>query len=793
MLIRFPAAFANSVSVPNVPDALKSCRQFVVWKLVQKPGKPKPDKLPVDPKNGFPASTVDPNAWADFDTACCAFSTGSYDGIGFVFTAADQFAFIDLDDCRDTSTGDWSPHAKTTVQALFPGAAWETSQSGNGLHGVARVSDKAKLANKVRKWADASGNRFEFYTTGRFVAFGRCDWSRLDLATDSGSGLVGWVPEKQSDTPGAVEWEDRTRPDYAGPVDDDELIRRALASKGGLTALEKAASFAALWHGNAAELGKFFPDDNDARAFDHSAADLALANRLAWWTGCNPARIERIMSRAPLCQREKWHRRADYRTRTIVGAISGPNRKYLTTKDRREQQLQHDMEIGDDLTSPPLPKIMTLDEMLHDLVHVGFGSQIIHRGSKTIRAKDDANSEYAASVTEIDTGKVDKEGTPIVKRHSTLDLWRKSPNRISVDVVTWQPDQPEICRALETTGSGQRAYNLWTPPQFLQAPPNWQEWAKPFIDHVGYLVPIEAERQRFLQWLAHIVQRPGQLPHTCYLFIATTTGIGRGTLASILVRVLRGYVAANADVGMLLSKSFNGRLSQKLLATVDEIREGGNQRYQQQENFKSAVVEEERNVNPKYGRQYVEKNCCRWLLFSNHLDALPFDNNDRRVIVIENPSTPAHPAWFEYLHNMMNNPAFIGSVQHYLTTLDISLFKPGERASMNAAKAKALRNMENPADAAARQFAATWPGELATVADLREFIGEDAAPSNSRGMQHVIERAGMRTAKKMKIAGKAQTVLIVRGSLTGGDLESVQNVEISGAVIAAQTAFRALN
>lgn len=778
----------NTVA-PNVPDALKAFPQFVVWKLIQKSDKPKPDKIPFDPKTGQLANPTDLTTWADFDTASRAYAAGNYDGIGFVFTAIDPFAFVDLDDCRDPITGGWLPHAMAIVQSFVPGAAWETSQSGNGLHGIAHVSDKAALANKSRKWADASGNRFECYTTGRFVAFGRCDWTRFDLVEDCGPVLAAWVLDRNGNRPGVVDWDDVARPDYAGSVDDDELIRRALASKGGLASLGNAPAFATLWNADAAELGKFFPDSGgNGRSFDHSSADLALANALAWWTGCNPVRMERLMSRAPLCQREKWQRRGDYRVRVVTAAIADPNRKYMKAADRREQQLQADMSIGDDLPTPPLPTIMTLEEMVRGLVHVGFGSQIIHRGSKTIRGKEDAVSEYAASVTDLDTGKIDNYGNPVMKSRQTLDLWRRHNNRPSVDVVTWQPGEPEICKALETTGSGQRAYNVWMPPRLLQAPDNWRDWAKPFVDHVAYLVPDEDERTRFIQWIAHIFQKPGELPHTCYLFIATTTGIGRGTLASMLVRALRGYVAANADVGMLLNKTFNGRLSQKLLATVDEIREGGSQRYQQQENFKSSVVEEERAINPKFGRQMVEKNCCRWLLFSNHLDALPFDNSDRRVIVIENQTTPAAPSWFEHLHGIMNNPAFIASVQHYLSTLDIGTFKAGDRAPMNAAKAKAISAMENEADKAARQFATTWPGELATVADLREFMGDDA-PS-TQAMNHVIERAGMRSAGKQKVAGKVQTVLIVRGSLTPGDVATIANGVIAGAIVKAQSDFR---
>ena len=775
----------------QVPEPMKRYSNFVMWKLVHKTGETKPTKLPFDAKTGQNASTTDPSSWADYQTVCRAFLAGGYDGIGFVFTSGDPFAFIDLDNCRDPVTGAWTQHAWTLMSHLR-GVSWETSQSGTGLHGIAHVSNKAAFANKCRKWKDSDGNAVEFYTDRRYMAVGFGNWSLTDVPIDCDDGLSAWVPDRGVSSHTSLEWEDAALPDYAGPADDAELIRRASEKSSPYALLGRHASFAALWNGDADVLGNFFPDPSGSRQFDNSSAEQALANSLAWWTGCNRARIERLMNRAPLCRREKWHKRKDYRTRTIMVAVSVPNRSYIKTSERRDHQLQTDMAIGEDLPTPPLPNMMTLEEMLRDLVHVGFGSQIVHRGSKTIRSREDGASEYAASVTEIDTGKSDRDGKPIQRRTQTLELWRRSSFRISVDVVTWQPGQPEICRALDTAGSGQTAYNLYVAPRILPTPQNWQERAKIFEQHIEYLVPIEGERIRFMMWLAHIMQKPGELPHTCYLMIAKTTGIGRGTLSSILVRVFRGYVAANADVGMLVAKSYNGRISQKILATVDEIREGGSPRYQQQENFKSAVVEEERLINPKFGRQYVEKNCCRWLLFSNHHDAIPFDNSDRRVVVIENPIQPAHASWFEHLHKEIQDPQFIASVQYYLMTLDISAFKPGERAPMNAAKAKALASMESPADAAARQFAASWPGDLATVADLRAFIGDDV-PSANRALGHVIDRAGMTSGHRQKVAGTMQTILVVRGVLTAAALREIPHQIIANMITGAQTQFRAIS
>ena len=110
-------------------------------------------------------------------------------------------------------------------------------------------------------------------------------------------------------------------------------------------------------------------------------------------------------------------------------------------------------------------------------------------------------------------------------------------------------------------------------------------------------------------------------------------------MASVIVRALRGHVAAGVSLPELLDGGFTGRLSKKLLAIVDEAKEGsGNLRYQRAEKMKRLITEAHRYINPKYGVDSVEKNCCRWLMFSNHRDAIPFDNKDRRIVVIENPT-----------------------------------------------------------------------------------------------------------------------------------------------------------
>ncbi|PZU18315.1 MAG: hypothetical protein DI591_00100 [Citromicrobium sp.] len=764
--------------MPTVPDALRAYRQFVVWRLEPDPARPnKPRKVPYNAATGLRASSTDPTTWVDCDAALGAYAAQPdvWAGIGFVFSEDDPFVFVDLDDCRDPSTGAYSDHARQIVAAL-PGA-WEVSQSGSGLHGVG-LADGARLAGKRRKWTDDAGHKHECYTADRFMAIGGGGWTG-EPSTDWTESLAAWIPDgtPANDTDGP-EWIDAPRPDYSGPVDDDELIAAARASRG-LSGYGNTASFEQLWTADAA-LGRFFPDHGgQGRTFDHSSADMALCNALAWWTGCNPVRMLRLFKRSALWREDERKARM-----AIAKAVADPNRKYHS----RAQRLREDVQIGDDLTAAPLPDILTTADALTELAFVGDGSQVVSRTTKRTRKYADALHEWAASIEWIETGSFDSTGRPKVKGVPVIKRWVESPSRLSVDALTWWPGKPEFCAPPERTQAGDRAYNLWTPPAMLPVPIDWQAWVQPFLDHVAYLVPIEHERERFLSWVAHIVQHPGVLPHTCYLMVATQTGIGRGTLASILTRALRGYVAANMDVDALFG-GFNGRLSQKLLATVDEVREGNaRDRYAKAEAFKSKLTEETRALNPKYGAQSVERNCCRWLLFSNHLDALPFDPTDRRVIVIENPTARAGADWYGYLHGLLDRPEFIGAVQHYLATRDLSGFNAHEPAPLNAAKESALRSLESDATRACRQFAREWPGELATMNDLRRFIG-DGCPGD-RALEHSMGEAGMvSTGHRVTLDGAKPTVIIVKGMLTPSNVVDGDNAATAALIKQARLAF----
>lgn len=94
-------------------------------------------------------------------------------------------------------------------------------------------------------------------------------------------------------------------------LDDRELIEKARASSNG-------AKFERLWAGDLSDYGG-----------DHSQADLGLCNILAFWTGRDVDRMDRLFRQSGL-YRVKWDR-DDYRTKTLQDAADNTRQTYDPT------------------------------------------------------------------------------------------------------------------------------------------------------------------------------------------------------------------------------------------------------------------------------------------------------------------------------------------------------------------------------------------------------------------------------------------------------------------------------
>jgi len=292
----------------SLPAELRALPQWVAWRSEERGGKR--TKLPVNPRTGSLASATDAATWTDFDTAAAYASTRTnIAGIGFVLTADDPYLVIDLDGCRDADTGALTPEAHEDAERFA--TYTEVSPSGTGLHfwlrgdlpGTRNRTGKIEIYHRDR-YMSVTGQRHA--DTPTEIAMRPTEladfYARVFTPKRAATQAVNDETVTPSDTPRTKE----TEPSTAALSDADLLarIRRA----------KNKDEFHRLWAG-------------DWKGYDsQSEADLALCGMLAFWTGGDAPRMDRLFRQSGQ-HREKWER-PDYRDRTITKALEGRTEFY---------------------------------------------------------------------------------------------------------------------------------------------------------------------------------------------------------------------------------------------------------------------------------------------------------------------------------------------------------------------------------------------------------------------------------------------------------------------------------
>lgn len=182
-----------------------------------------------------------------------------------------------------------------------------------------------------------------------------------------------------------------------------------------------------------------------------------------------------------------------------------------------------------------MPPVFSLPEMLEQMVFISDGSQVAWRKDPRLvwSFADFENLTAASVVRKANAGRPEK----------VCNVWRRDPLRVTVHARTFRAGAGFFCRSPQDV----LAINTWREPPRMTPPKDWQNRAKPFLDHLAYLVPETADQAFLLDWLAHLEQHPGVLPHVHVLMYTPRHGIGRNWLSSVLARVWAGSVALDGQ------------------------------------------------------------------------------------------------------------------------------------------------------------------------------------------------------------------------------------------------------
>ena len=296
----------EAVTPESIPAELKAIPRWLLWRLEDRAGKPSKTPYQV---SGELARVNDPDTWTTFETALAAYRAGGWSGLGIALSDDDDLAGVDLDKCIDPNTGELDAQAAALV-AMLP-TYCEISPSGRGL----RLFAFGKLPQGGRR-----KGKVEMYESGRYLTVTGNRFNSHDSIAECTAELAE-VHARIFGTAGAGKTPVDSKPRPADPpeLDDVALLDKARNARNG-------GDFNRLWNG-----------DLSGHGGDASAADLALCNALVFWTGNDPARVDRLFRQSALFRPAKWDKQhfSDGRTygqATIEKAMNGNRETYSGRK-----------------------------------------------------------------------------------------------------------------------------------------------------------------------------------------------------------------------------------------------------------------------------------------------------------------------------------------------------------------------------------------------------------------------------------------------------------------------------
>lgn len=215
------------------------------------------------------------------------------------------------------------------------------------------------------------------------------------------------------------------------------------------------------------------------------------------------------------------------------------------------------------------------------------------------------------------------------------------------------------------------------------------------IDHAFSLITEPSEAELLLDFLAWVYQNPGKRVRWAILLFGIQ-GNGKSFWVELMKRLL-GHNAGEV-AGTTVSQRFTGWAMAKLFIAIEEIRVPSESKYAVLDKLKPFISNTEINVEQKGQDDRVVPNFASYLLLTNHDDALPLDDDDRRYCVIETrhrtkADIPGQD-YFNALFGALDN--HIEAIAHYFATRAIDpAFNPNGRAPDTRGKHRMMQESKS--------------------------------------------------------------------------------------------------
>jgi len=191
---------------------------------------------------------------------------------------------------------------------------------------------------------------------------------------------------------------------------------------------------------------------------------------------------------------------------------------------------------------------------------------------------------------------------------------------------------------------------------------------KPFLDHMAFLFPNEADRELVLDYLALLTQKPAQKIHFA-LLVRGSQGTGKSWIGNLMEKIIGRPNVVRPSNDEVVSR-WTHWMEGAQLAIVEELMTLG--RLEVANRLKPVITDPMIRIEEKNCSLYSIPNHLNFICFTNHEDALRIEHGDRRWLVVFSPAVKKEPEYYARLFGYLEHGS-ASFVKHWLLQRQIVL------------------------------------------------------------------------------------------------------------------------
>ena len=246
--------------------------------------------------------------------------------------------------------------------------------------------------------------------------------------------------------------------------------------------------------------------------------------------------------------------------------------------------------------------------------------------------------------------------------------WLKDTERASFNQIEFNPDLENADHENFNTFTGFKSKKINNPNM---------EKVNKFLELLKLLTNYDEKSTNYLiKYIAHMFQKPGELPLTAIL-IKSEQGAGKDLMLDILAEIInKDFTHKDEKMENVIGK-FNSSSQGKLFILFNEV-QGSNGHFNK-EALKDLITKKILNTRKMRTDIIKDKNFCRVFLFSNNLNPIDIPPGDRRYVVFK-AGNKKDKAFYNPLVNFIkyNDKEALDSIYTYFMNYDISNFEPSD-------------------------------------------------------------------------------------------------------------------